>query len=119
VLDVTAAWLAEYFAGRDADPRSVPLIMHGTDFERNVWERLLAIPAGHTRSYGDIAADLNLRNGARAVGLANGANPVSIIVPCHRVIGSDGRLTGYGGGLDRKQWLLDHERRWARDLFSL
>jgi O-6-methylguanine DNA methyltransferase len=118
-LETAASWLDEYFAGRGADARRVPLIMHGTDFERSVWERLLAIPPGHTRSYGDIAAELNRRNGARAVGLANGANPISLIVPCHRVIGSDGTLTGYGGGLDRKQWLLNHERRWAGDLFSL
>jgi len=78
-----------------------------------VWEQLLLIPAGETRSYGQIAAALGLRNGARAVGLANGANPLSIIVPCHRVIGSNGTLTGYGGGLERKQWLLEHERRWS------
>lgn len=113
VLEATAAWLDAYFAGRAAESRSLPLAMHGTDFERRVWERLLAIPPGHTRSYGQIAAELNLRNGARAVGLANGANPLSIVVPCHRVIGSNGTLTGYGGGLDRKQWLLDHERRWS------
>lgn len=113
VLDATAAWLDAYFAGVAADSRAVPLEMHGTAFERRVWERLLAIPAGHTRAYGDIAADLRLRHGARAVGLANGANPIAIIVPCHRVIGSNGTLTGYGGGLDRKQWLLEHERRWS------
>lgn len=111
-LDATAAWLSGYFAGLAADARALPLVMHGTEFERRVWERLLAIPPGRTRSYGDVAAELGLRNGARAVGLANGANPLAIIVPCHRVIGSNGTLTGYGGGLDRKQWLLDHERRW-------
>ena len=113
VLETTAAWLDAYFAGRAADARAVPLAMHGTDFERRVWEQLLRIPAGETRSYGEIAIALGLHNGARAVGLANGANPLAIIVPCHRVIGSTGTLTGYGGGLDRKQWLLDHERRWA------
>ena len=112
-LDATSAWLDAYFCGRGADPRALPLVMHGTPFERSVWERLLAIPPGHTRSYGEIAAELGLRNGARAVGLANGANPLAIVVPCHRVIGSNGTLTGYGGGLDRKQWLLTHERRWA------
>jgi methylated-DNA-[protein]-cysteine S-methyltransferase len=112
-LDAAAAWLDDYFAGRAADAGALPLVMHGTEFERRVWERLRAIPAGRTRSYGDIAAELGLRNGARAVGLANGANPLAIIVPCHRVIGSNGTLTGYGGGLDRKQWLLDHERRWS------
>jgi O-6-methylguanine DNA methyltransferase len=113
ILDATSAWLDAYFAGRSADSRSLPIAMHGTDFERRVWHSLLQIPAGRTRSYGDIAVDLGLRHGARAVGLANGANPLSIIVPCHRVIGSNGTLTGYGGGLDRKQWLLEHERRWA------
>jgi O-6-methylguanine DNA methyltransferase len=112
-LDAAAAWLDDYFSGRAADARALPLIMHGTEFERRVWERLREIPAGRTRSYGEIAAELGLRNGARAVGLANGANPLAIIVPCHRVIGANGTLTGYGGGLDRKQWLLDHERRWA------
>ena len=113
VLDAAGRWLDAYFAGAAADSRALPLAMHGTGFERRVWERLLAIPAGHTRSYGDIASELGLRNGARAVGLANGANPIAIVVPCHRVIGSNGTLTGYGGGLDRKQWLLDHERRWS------
>ncbi len=113
VLDATGRWLDAYFAGGAADPGALPLAMHGTDFERRVWERLLTIPAGHTRSYGEIAAGLGLRNGARAVGLANGANPIAIVVPCHRVIGANGTLTGYGGGLDRKQWLLDHERRWS------
>lgn len=113
VLERTAAWLDAYFAGDAADPSVLPLAMHGTDFERRVWAELLRIPVGETRSYGDIAAALGLRHGARAVGLANGANPLAIIVPCHRVIGSTGTLTGYGGGLDRKQWLLEHERRWS------
>jgi O-6-methylguanine DNA methyltransferase len=113
VLDTTAAWLDAYFAGVSADSRAVPLAMHGTDFERRVWELLLRIPAGCTRAYGELAADLGLRHGARAVGLANGANPLAIVVPCHRVIGSTGTLTGYGGGLHRKGWLLEHERRWS------
>ena len=114
-LDMTSAWLDDYFNGRTADAAALPLVMHGTGFERRVWERLRAIPSGHTRSYGDIAAELGVRNGARAVGLANGANPLAIVVPCHRVIGSNGTLTGYGGGLDRKQWLLDHEHRWSTE----
>jgi O-6-methylguanine DNA methyltransferase len=112
-LEATSAWLDAYFAGRSADSRALPLAMHGTPFERRVWESLLRIPAGQTRSYGDIAVEVGLPNGARAVGLANGANPIAIVVPCHRVIGSTGTLTGYGGGLDRKQWLLEHERRWS------
>jgi O-6-methylguanine DNA methyltransferase len=113
VLERTGAWLDAYFTGASADVSDLPLAMHGTAFERRVWERLLAIPPGATTSYGAIASSLGLKNGARAVGLANGANPIAIIVPCHRVIGSSGTLTGYGGGLDRKQWLLDHERRWS------
>jgi methylated-DNA-[protein]-cysteine S-methyltransferase len=112
-VETTAQWLDAYFGGRSADSRALPIAMHGTDFERRVWERLLEIPAGRTRSYGDIAVELGMTHGARAVGLANGANPIAIVVPCHRVIGSTGTLTGYGGGLDRKQWLLDHERRWS------
>ena len=112
-IERTGAWLASYFAGRAADAGAVPIAMHGTGFERRVWEHLLEIPAGRTRAYGELARQLGLRNGARAVGLANGANPIAIIVPCHRVIGASGTLTGYGGGLDRKRWLLDHERRWS------
>jgi O-6-methylguanine DNA methyltransferase len=114
ILDRTGAWLDDYFAGRSADAGAVPLAMHGTEFERRVWARLLEISVGQTTSYGAIAGGLGLRNGARAVGLANGGNPIAIIVPCHRVIGANGTLTGYGGGLDRKTWLLEHERRWAR-----
>ena len=113
VIETTLKWLDAYFAGRSADSRALPIVMHGTEFERRVWGCLLEIPAGRTRSYGDIAVELGLKHGARAVGSANGANPMSIVVPCHRVIGSTGTLTGYGGGLDRKQWLLEHERRWS------
>ena len=113
VLEQTRTWLDDYFAGRHADARTLPLAMHGTEFERRVWTQLLEIAAGQTTSYGAISRRLGLRNGARAVGLANGANPIAIIVPCHRVIGATGTLTGYGGGLERKRWLLDHELRWA------
>ncbi len=81
----------------------------GTDFQRRVWAALREIPSGTTRTYGDIAAELGEPGAARAVGLANGANPVAIVVPCHRVIGSAGALTGFGGGLERKRWLLEHE----------
>ncbi|MDO9587183.1 MAG: methylated-DNA--[protein]-cysteine S-methyltransferase [Brevundimonas sp.] len=83
----------------------------GTDFQRAVWAALRAIPAGETRSYGQLAAAIGSPRAVRAAGLANGQNPVAVIVPCHRVIGANGALTGYAGGLARKRWLLDHERR--------
>jgi methylated-DNA-[protein]-cysteine S-methyltransferase len=86
----------------------------GTEFQRRVWGALRAIPTGETRSYGELARAIRNPKAVRAVGLANGANPVAIVVPCHRVIGSDGSLTGFGGGLDRKRWLLAHEARHAR-----
>jgi methylated-DNA-[protein]-cysteine S-methyltransferase len=101
-----ASQLEEYFAG-DRKEFTVPLAPNGTAFQLAVWTQLTQIPYGSTVSYGDIARALGKRPVAsRAVGLANGANPISIIVPCHRVIGSDGSLTGYGGGLDRKELLL-------------
>ncbi|NYV77762.1 methylated-DNA--[protein]-cysteine S-methyltransferase [Streptomyces sp. UH6] len=101
--------LEAYFAGelREFD---LPLRMNGTAFQRSVWERLRAIPYGETRSYGQLAAELGSPGASRAVGLANGRNPVGIIVPCHRVIGAGGSLTGYGGGLERKERLLAFER---------
>ena len=105
-------WLASYFAGRSADPRDLAIDMRGAPFERRVWDALLQIPPGETRSYGAIAKAFGSAGASRAVGMANGANPIAIIVPCHRVIGSNGTLTGYGGGLDRKTWLLNHEARW-------
>ena len=104
-----ASQLEEYFAG-DRKEFTVPLAPSGTPFQLAVWTQLTKIPYGSTVSYGDIARALGKRPVAsRAVGLANGANPISIIVPCHRVIGSDGSLTGYGGGLDRKELLLNLE----------
>ncbi len=104
-----AAQLEEYFSGhrRTFD---VPLQMHGTQFERCVWNALREIPYGETMSYGQLASRIGQPAGARAVGLANGRNPISVIVPCHRVIGADGSLTGYGGGLERKRILLELER---------
>jgi len=118
VIRRVTEWLGEYFAGRSADPDGLPLEMFGAPFERRVWQALVDIPAGETRSYGTIARALGSPEASRAVGLANGANPIAIIVPCHRVIGSSGSLVGYGGGLERKRWLLDHERRWqAGQLF--
>ncbi len=113
LLETAAAWLAEYFEGGGADPRVVPLDLRGTPFELMVWRRLLDILPGATRTYGELARALGRPRGARAVGLAVGANPIGIIVPCHRVVGSGGSLTGYGGGLHRKAWLLKHESRWA------
>jgi O-6-methylguanine DNA methyltransferase len=107
----TREWLAAYFAG-GAPPGDLPIQMHGAPFEKRVWQALLRIRPGETTSYGAIATGLGSPGAARAVGAANGANPLAIVVPCHRVIGSSGSLVGYGGGLDRKTWLLDHERRW-------
>jgi O-6-methylguanine DNA methyltransferase len=107
------AWLAAYFAGERAEIDTVPLDMRGAEFEKRVWHALTRIPPGETTSYGAIAKALGSAGASRAVGAANGANPVSIIVPCHRVIGASGNLTGYGGGLDRKTWLLNHEKRWS------
>jgi len=107
-----AAQLGEYFAGR-LTSFDLPVTMMGTAFQRLVWSALPDIPYGSTVSYRELAALIGRPSAARAVGLANGRNPVSIIVPCHRVIGSDGSLTGYGGGLERKRYLLDLERRVA------
>lgn len=104
--------LDAYFAGELCE-FDVRLDLRGTEFQRRVWEALLTIPYGETRSYGQIALQIGAPGAARAVGLANGHNPVAIIVPCHRVIGAAGKLTGYGGGLDRKQSLLTLERRRA------
>ena len=113
VLVRTEAQLAEYFAGerRDFD---LPLAPQGSGFQVEVWRALLRIPYGETCSYGDIARVVGRPSASRAVGAANGRNPIPIIVPCHRVIGSNGSLTGYGGGLPVKRWLLDHERSWKQ-----
>jgi len=115
VIERVREWLDGYFSGTDADARGLPLDMRGAPFEQRVWAALRQIPAGTTTSYGEMARCLGDAGAARAVGAANGANPIAVIVPCHRVIGADGSLTGYGGGLERKTWLLDHERRWRRD----
>ncbi len=104
----TREQLAAYFAGR-LTVFDLPLALHGTAFQRQVWAALGTIPYGSTTTYGQLAHQLGNPNGSRAVGLANGRNPISIIVPCHRVIGADGKLTGYGGGLPRKAALLDFE----------
>ncbi len=107
-LVVAARQLAEYFAGsrREFD---LALCLDGTVFQTRVWRELTKIPYGRTWSYGDLAKRIGKPSAPRAVGLANGRNPISIVVPCHRVIGADGSLTGYGGGLERKRWLLAHE----------
>ena len=101
--------LEEYFA-RKRTIFTVPIAPSGTPFQQRVWEELRTIPYGETRSYGQLAAAIGNRSAMRAVGAANGRNPISIIVPCHRVIGSNGTLVGYGGGLERKRFLLDLER---------
>jgi methylated-DNA-[protein]-cysteine S-methyltransferase len=104
-----ATQLKEYFAGQRTT-FDLPLNLIGTPFQQRVWTALLDIPYGETVSYGQLAEELGQPTASRAVGLANGKNPVSIIVPCHRVVGSKGDLTGYGGGLERKRYLLDFER---------
>jgi methylated-DNA-[protein]-cysteine S-methyltransferase len=106
--------LAAYFAGDLAAIDGLPLAEAiGTPFQRAVWGALRAIPCGETRSYGEQARAIGRPSAVRAVGLANGANPICIVVPCHRVIGSTGALVGYGGGVERKRWLLAHERSAA------
>jgi methylated-DNA-[protein]-cysteine S-methyltransferase len=102
------AQLQEYFAGARTT-FDLPLEPRGTDFQLSVWELLRKIPFGVTTSYGELARRLGDPKASRAVGAANGANPIPIIVPCHRVVGSKGELTGFGGGLERKRWLLEHE----------
>jgi methylated-DNA-[protein]-cysteine S-methyltransferase len=106
--DIRAA-LSAYFAGELASLDAIKWRVAGTAFQRKVWTALRTIPAGTTTSYGALAAQLDMPTAVRAVGHANGSNPISIVVPCHRVIGANGSLTGYGGGLQRKRWLLEHE----------
>jgi len=105
-----AAAFAAYFAGELSALTALETMTGGTPFQRQVWTALRAIPIGEVVSYGALAARLGRPTAVRAVGLANGANPIAIAVPCHRVIGASGALTGYGGGLERKAWLLAHER---------
>jgi methylated-DNA-[protein]-cysteine S-methyltransferase len=101
--------LTAYFGGQLAALDNLVTVGGGTEFQRSVWKALRTIPVGETRSYRDIAIAIGNPKGVRAIGLANGANPIGIVVPCHRVIGANGTLTGYGGGLSRKEWLLKHE----------
>lgn len=112
ILGETRRQLDEYFAGRRT-MFDLPLDFRGTDFQKRVWSQLLAIPFGETRSYGEIAQALGQPTASRAVGAANGRNPISIVAPCHRVVGSTGKLTGFAGGLAAKQWLLELERPTA------
>jgi methylated-DNA-[protein]-cysteine S-methyltransferase len=116
-LPVLHAVLRRYFDGELTAIDTVPVELNGTEFQKRVWQALRRIPAGSTLSYGELARRIAEPAAVRAVGAANGANPVALVVPCHRVIGSDGTLTGYGGGLDRKRWLLTHERVVAPQLF--
>jgi methylated-DNA-[protein]-cysteine S-methyltransferase len=108
ILQQAEAALQDYFNGQKKR-FNVPIAASGTEFQKRVWQALTTIPFGETRSYQDLANAIGNPKAVRAVGLANGKNPVSILVPCHRVIGSNGKLTGYAGGIERKAWLLKHE----------
>lgn len=114
IFSAARRWLDGYFGGKPEDPSNIPRKMQGTAFQTRVWEILLTIPYGETRTYGDLARQLAAQMGkekmsAQAVGQAVGRNPISIIVPCHRIVGTGGKLTGYAGGIDKKAWLLRHE----------
>ena len=111
-FDAAIAQLDEYFTGARRE-FTLPLALHGTPFQLRVWELLRAIPYGETRSYSDLSHQLGNPAAIRALATANGRNPVSIIVPCHRVIGADGSLVGYAGGLERKRFLLELEGAWV------
>ncbi len=113
ILENTIQQLDEYF-NEGRKEFDLPLDIQGTDFQKNVWEQLLTIPFGMTKTYLDIAKNLGDRNSLRAVGLANGKNKIAIIIPCHRVIGAKGDLTGFAGGIWRKKWLLDHESKYVQ-----
>ena len=109
-----SATISRYFAGDLAAIDPIPVATGGTPFQRKVWQELRNIPCGTTTSYGELARRIGHPTAVRAVGAANGDNPIAVVVPCHRVIGSNGSLTGYGGGIERKRWLLDHEKRSTR-----
>lgn len=117
-LDDAVDQLTGYFAG-ELTAFDLTLEMAGTPFQRQVWAALREIPYGQTRTYGEIAAQIGSAGASRAVGLANGRNPIAIVVPCHRVIGSGGAVTGYGGGIERKIHLLELERKFARNSDAL
>jgi methylated-DNA-[protein]-cysteine S-methyltransferase len=121
VPDSITRALHAYFGGELDALDDIPTATGGTAFQRQVWKALRTIPAGNTLSYGELATRIGRPSASRAVGAANGANPIAIVVPCHRVIGANGMLSGYGGGVHRKQWLLDHERHFGGipDLFPM
>jgi AraC family transcriptional regulator of adaptative response/methylated-DNA-[protein]-cysteine methyltransferase len=110
--------LKEYFDGKRKE-FTIPLITPGSEFQQAVWKELLSIGFGATRSYQEQAIELSMPDSVRAVANANGMNRIAILIPCHRVIGSDGRLTGYGGGLRRKKWLIDHEKKYSGQAVDL
>ncbi len=114
VLEEARRQLDDYFAGRRTS-FDLPLDLQGTPFQQDAWRALAEIPFGETRTYAQQAGSLGRPNASRAVGAANGRNPLSIVLPCHRVVGSDGSLTGFAGGLETKRWLLEHERAVARE----
>jgi AraC family transcriptional regulator of adaptative response/methylated-DNA-[protein]-cysteine methyltransferase len=117
-LKILEKQLTEYFDGRRKE-FTVPLVTPGTDFQQDVWKELQNIQYGSTRSYQEQAIALNRPDSVRAIANANGMNRISIVIPCHRVIGSNGRLVGYGGGLKRKKWLLDHEKKYSGKAIDL
>lgn len=110
LLSLVKEQLSEYFAGKRT-AFTVPLAPAGTDFQKQIWQELLKIPYGETRTYGQIAASAGNPKASRAVGMANHDNPIMILIPCHRVIGSDGKLTGYAGGVEKKEFLLELEKK--------
>ncbi len=110
VFDPVRKWLNKYFSGKKTGKLPKLGFATGTDFQKRVWNELLAIPTGETVSYGELARRIDSPKAVRAVGAAVGRNPISIMVPCHRVVGAGGKLTGYAGGLEKKNWLLEHER---------
>ena len=110
VLAAARDWLDRYFRGQRPEPRELPLSPAGTDFQKRVWDRLLEVPCGETKTYGDIAREIGNPRACQAVGQAVGRNRIAIIIPCHRIIGADGSLTGFAGGLEMKRKLLDHEQ---------
>jgi methylated-DNA-[protein]-cysteine S-methyltransferase len=118
VISACIAQLEAYFRGQ-LQQFSLPLAPHGTEFQQSVWHELVNIPFGQTISYLEIARRIGNEKAIRAVGAANGQNPIVIVIPCHRVIGSNGQLTGYGGGLWRKAWLLNHEKSLTSPQLSL